>query len=46
MHTPSIVDVAIDLQSGATLKSEPLARMIMFDDLVTGLAAQRGPVQS
>ena len=44
-RTPSIVDVAIDPQSGAALKTEPLARMIMFDDLVTGLSAQNGPVQ-
>jgi acetolactate synthase-1/2/3 large subunit len=40
--TPAIVDVEIDPQSGAALKTEPLARMIMFDDLVTGLAARQG----
>jgi len=44
-RTPSIVDVAIDPESGAALKTEPLARMIMFDDLVTSLSAQSGPVQ-
>ena len=33
--------MAIDPQSGAALKTEPLARMIMFDDLVTGLSSRR-----
>jgi acetolactate synthase-1/2/3 large subunit len=45
-RAPSIVDVAIDPQSGAALKAEPLARMIVFDDLVTGLATQQGIARS
>ncbi|MFO1425401.1 MAG: thiamine pyrophosphate-binding protein [Steroidobacteraceae bacterium] len=37
---PSVVNVLIDRAAGAQLKSEPLARMIMFDDLATNLKSQ------
>jgi acetolactate synthase-1/2/3 large subunit len=38
--TPAVVNVALDRDAGAELKTEPLARMILFDDLATSLAAQ------
>jgi acetolactate synthase-1/2/3 large subunit len=38
---PAILDVAIDPEAGAELKRNPLARMIQFEDLASGLAAQR-----
>jgi hypothetical protein len=34
------VNVAIHPAAGAALKTEPLARMIMFDDLATQLETQ------
>ena len=37
---PSVVNVAIHPAAGAALKTEPLARMIMFDDLATQLETQ------
>ncbi|MEZ5458630.1 MAG: thiamine pyrophosphate-dependent enzyme [Steroidobacteraceae bacterium] len=37
---PSVVNVVIDRAAGAALKSEPLARMILFDDLATSLETQ------
>ncbi len=37
---PSVVNVIIDRAAGAQLKSEPLAQMIMFDDLASNLKAQ------
>lgn len=37
---PSVVNVLIDRQSGAELKREPLARMILFDDLASNLDTQ------
>jgi acetolactate synthase-1/2/3 large subunit len=37
---PSVVNVVIDRAAGAELKSEPLARMILFDDLATSLETQ------
>lgn len=42
-RVPAILDVAIDPEAGAELKRNPLARMIQFDDLASGLAAQRAP---
>lgn len=39
---PSVVNVVIDRAAGAELKSEPLARMILFDDLATSLETQHG----
>jgi acetolactate synthase-1/2/3 large subunit len=37
---PSVVNVIIDRAAGAQLKTEPLAQMIMFDDLASNLQAQ------
>jgi acetolactate synthase-1/2/3 large subunit len=37
---PSVINVIIDRAAGAQLKSEPLAQMIMFDDLASNLKAQ------
>ncbi len=37
---PSVVNVIIDRAAGAQLKSDPLAQMIMFDDLASNLKAQ------
>jgi acetolactate synthase-1/2/3 large subunit len=37
---PSVVNVIIDRAAGAELKTEPLARMILFDDLATSLETQ------
>jgi thiamine pyrophosphate-dependent acetolactate synthase large subunit-like protein len=37
---PSVVNVIIDRAAGAQLKTEPLAQMIMFDDLASNLKAQ------
>jgi thiamine pyrophosphate-dependent acetolactate synthase large subunit-like protein len=37
---PSVVNVIIDRAAGAQLKTEPLAQMIMFDDLASNLRAQ------
>jgi acetolactate synthase-1/2/3 large subunit len=39
---PSVVNVVIDRAAGAELKAEPLARMILFDDLATSLETQHG----
>jgi acetolactate synthase-1/2/3 large subunit len=39
---PSVVDVKIDPTAGAALKTDPRARMIMFDDLASSLASQHG----
>jgi acetolactate synthase-1/2/3 large subunit len=39
---PSVVNVVIDRAAGAELKTEPLARMILFDDLATSLETQHG----
>lgn len=38
---PSVVNVLVDREAGAALKSDPRAALIMFDDLATGLRAQR-----
>jgi thiamine pyrophosphate-dependent acetolactate synthase large subunit-like protein len=37
---PSVVNVLIDRDAGAAIKKNPLAQMIMFDDLATNLKAQ------
>ena len=37
---PSVVNVVIDRQAGAQLKTDPLAQMILFDDLATNLKVQ------
>ena len=37
---PSVVDVLIDRAAGAQIKSDPLARMILFDDLASNLKTQ------
>ncbi|MCP5327189.1 MAG: thiamine pyrophosphate-binding protein [Sinobacteraceae bacterium] len=37
---PSVIDVALDRNAGAQIKSDPLARMIMFDDLASNLQTQ------
>lgn len=37
---PSVVDVALDRNAGAQIKADPLARMIMFDDLASNLQTQ------
>lgn len=37
---PSVVNVVIDRAAGAQLKSDPLAQMILFDDLATNLKVQ------
>jgi acetolactate synthase-1/2/3 large subunit len=37
---PSVVNVIIDRAAGAQLKHEPLAQMILFDDLASNLKAQ------
>ena len=37
---PTVINVIIDRAAGAQLKSEPLAQMIMFDDLASNLKAQ------
>jgi acetolactate synthase-1/2/3 large subunit len=37
---PSVVNVLIDREAGAAIKKNPLAQMIMFDDLATNLKAQ------
>ncbi|MCB1623673.1 MAG: thiamine pyrophosphate-binding protein [Pseudomonadales bacterium] len=39
-RVPSVVNVVLDRAAGAELKCEPKARMILFDDLATNLAAQ------
>jgi acetolactate synthase-1/2/3 large subunit len=39
---PALVDVKIDPAAGATLKQDPRARMIMFDDLASSRALQHG----
>jgi acetolactate synthase-1/2/3 large subunit len=35
---PCVVNVLVDPEAGAALKTEPHARLILFDDLVAGLA--------
>ena len=37
---PSVLNVHIDREAGAAIKSQPLAQMILFDDLATNLKAQ------
>ena len=37
---PSVVNVVIDRQAGIQLKTDPLAQMILFDDLATNLKTQ------
>jgi thiamine pyrophosphate-dependent acetolactate synthase large subunit-like protein len=37
---PSVLNVIIDRDAGAAIKSNPLAQMILFDDLATNLKAQ------
>jgi acetolactate synthase-1/2/3 large subunit len=37
---PSVVNVIIDRAAGAQLKTDPLAQMIMFDDLASNLRTQ------
>ena len=37
---PSVVNVVIDRQAGTQLKTDPLAQMILFDDLATNLKTQ------
>jgi acetolactate synthase-1/2/3 large subunit len=37
---PSIVNVLVDREAGAALKTDPRAALIMFDDLATGLGTQ------
>lgn len=39
---PTVINALIDREAGAELKREPLARMILFDDLASNLAAQHG----
>jgi acetolactate synthase-1/2/3 large subunit len=38
--TPCVVNVLMDREAGAALKTEPHARLILFDDLATSLAEQ------
>jgi acetolactate synthase-1/2/3 large subunit len=38
---PAVVNVQIDRAAGAAIKREPLARMILFDDLASQLKSQR-----
>jgi acetolactate synthase-1/2/3 large subunit len=37
---PSLVNVIIDREAGAAIKKEPLAQMILFDDLASNLKAR------
>jgi acetolactate synthase-1/2/3 large subunit len=37
---PSVVNVVIDRQAGVQLKTDPLAQMILFDDLAANLTVQ------
>lgn len=39
---PAVINAIIDRDAGAELKREPLARMILFDDLASNLATQHG----
>jgi acetolactate synthase-1/2/3 large subunit len=39
---PVVVNVLLDPDAGAAIKSDPRAAMIMFDDLATGLSAMQG----
>ncbi len=41
-RVPVVVNVAIDREAGAAIKSDPRAAMILFDDLATGLSAMQG----
>lgn len=38
---PALVNVLVDREAGATLKTDPRAALILFDDLAGGLRAQR-----
>ncbi len=40
MAKPCVVNVLVDREAGAALKTEPHARLILFDDLATSLAEQ------
>ena len=40
MHTPSVLNVLIGREAGRQIKNNPLAQMIMFDDLASNLQAQ------
>lgn len=40
MDVPCVVNVLVDPMAGAALKTEPHARLILFDDLAKGLAEQ------
>jgi acetolactate synthase-1/2/3 large subunit len=39
-EAPCVVNVLVDREAGAALKTEPHARLILFDDLATSLAEQ------
>ena len=39
-QVPAVVNVVVDPEAGAALKSDPRAALIMFDDLATGLKTQ------
>ena len=40
---PAVVNVLVDREAGAALKTDPRAAMILFDDLATGLRAPPAP---
>ena len=40
LRTPSVINVLIGREAGAQIKGNPLAQMIMFDDLASNLKAQ------
>jgi len=40
---PAVVNVLVDREAGAALKTDPRAAMILFDDLATGLRAPPSP---
>jgi acetolactate synthase-1/2/3 large subunit len=39
-EVPCVVNVLVDREAGAAIKTDPRAALIMFDDLATGLRAQ------